>query len=47
MSAPGRTTFPDQWLGPYLVEAGIADAAQLEAAAAASSGRRLWRAAQQ
>jgi type IV pilus assembly protein PilB len=43
MSSPGSTTYPDRWLGSYLIEAGLVDADRLEALSSAGSSR-LWRA---
>lgn len=44
MSAPRPTTFPDAWLGPYLVEAGLIPAERLDALVP-SGMSRLWQAA--
>src|SRR5690606_40310200 len=44
MSTPGNITAPDNWLGRYLLEAGIADEQRLEALIAVASPR-IWDAA--
>jgi len=44
MSASDTATMPDGWLAPYLIELGLADAAQVDALVS-SGARRLWDAA--